>query len=257
MGIVQSALSTVWVRRPIAARKPALRSAAGGAATTDAAPRDPGAEWLRRVRTAGLQSLLVGLAPAPTGPRDMTADFLRQAERKLARLRSEARAAAASGDRKAAGRLARELAVLARQIADAAQDYAVAEAAPDHVTPALARAAARLGAASPARAAAPADAGSLAGAAEAAASDAAQAAAAADGTGTRAPDLTEAAGPSGAAELTVAPPGGVPGGSRGGDETGILGKAHALVESAETLLQAMDRLRRYRPLQPQIPGPAA
>ena len=190
-----------------------------------------------------MESLLASLAVAPTGFRDMAAHLLQEAERKLVRLRAEAQAARVAGDRRAADRIARELVVLARQIADVAQDYAVAEAAPDFVAPALAKAAARTGAAS---GAAPA---SLAGEAEAAASEAVQAAAADGDPGAERPaprgDAGEAS-PAQPADRDPAPGGPVTRGSGGAEDESVPSMAHRLLDEAETLLGAMDQLAGRR-----------
>jgi hypothetical protein len=187
-----------------------------------------------------MESLLASLAVAPTGFRDMAAHLLQEAERKLVRLRAEAQAARVAGDRRAADRIARELVVLARQIADVAQDYAVAEAAPDFVSPALAKAAARTSAAAPAN---------LAGEAEAAASEAAQAAAADGDPGAERPvprgDAGEASS-SQPADREPVPGGPVTRGSGGAEDESVPSMAHRLLEEAETLLGAMDQLAGRR-----------
>ncbi len=140
---------------------------------------DAASEALNRARRTEMESLLASMAAAPPGADRMAAQVLQTAERKLVRLKAEARAAAATGDRKAARAIARDLAVLARQIADAAQDYAVAQARPDVVSPALGKAAARMNAASaPPEARGGIDAGTLVGVAAVAAAEVAETAAA-------------------------------------------------------------------------------
>ena len=202
-------------------------------------------ESIRHAEAAAMGTLLASLASAPSGIRDMVAHILEEAERKLIRLKAEARAAAAAGDRKAARHIARELAVVARQIADAAQDYAVAEAQPDFVSPALAKAAARIAAAGPVNAAA------LVGDAAAAAAEAAQGAAA---TGEPDPDRLEppeAAGesrqPRQKADSGLEPGSVPPPGSAGAQDEGILVKAHRLFEAVVDLLRAMEALIGRRP----------
>ena len=161
-------------------------------------PADAASDLLSRARRIETEALLASMASAPPGAHQMAAHILQEAERKLVRLKAEARAAAASGDRRAARALARELAVLARQIADAAQDYAVAQARPDVVSPALAKAAARMNAASaPPEAGGAVDSGPLVGEAAVAASEVAEIAAAPEQAGTAQPDATPVNGESG------------------------------------------------------------
>ncbi|MBP1181733.1 hypothetical protein [Methylobacterium sp. PvR107] len=190
-----------------------------------------------------MESLLASLGVAPTGIHDMAAHLLQEAERKLVRLRAEAQAARVAGDRRAADRIARELVVLARQISDAAQDDAVAEAAPDFVSPALAKAAARTSAAS---GAAPAN---LAGEAEAAASEATQAAAADGDPGAEQPELRGDAGevsPSQPVDREPVPDSPVTRGSGGAEDESVPSMAHRLLDEAETLLGAMEQLAGRR-----------
>lgn len=200
-------------------------------------------ESIRHAEAAAMGTLLASLASAPSGIRDMVAHILQEAERKLIRLKAEARAAAASGDRKAARHIARELAVVARQIADAAQDYAVGEAQPDFVSPALAKAAARIAAAGPVNAEA------LVGDVAAAAAEAAQVASGEPDTDR--PEPAEADGESRQLQQKAdrgLEPGSVPPpGSAGAQDEDILVKAHRLFEAAVDLLRAMEALSSRRP----------
>lgn len=244
VGNVNGALPVLSVQRAQAlARAPVARPTAAAGSAEGADPARLGSDPLRSARRAETESLLASLAVAPTGLRDMAAHLLQKAERKLVRLRAEAQAARAAGDRRAADRIARELVVLARQIADAAQDYAVAEAAPDFVTPTLAKAAARISAEGRA---APA---TLVGEAEAAASEATQAAAADGDPGADRPDPrgdTGDASPPRPADREPVPGSPVTGGSGGAEDESVLRMAHRLLEDAETLLCAMDQLAGRR-----------
>jgi hypothetical protein len=233
-------------RSTAAARVPAARPASGGAATPAA---DTGSEPVRRARKAEMESILGSLAPPPSGMRAMAARILQEAERKLLRLEAEARTAAASGDRKAALRIARDLAVIARQIADTAQDYAVAEAQPDPVSPALVKAAARIGAEARSGAGGTVDAGSLVGEAAAAAAEAAQAAqaaSAAEEPDTARPEPAEADGETRRIRQAPdpRPASANPSPSGSGDPHGetILAKACRLFDEAMALLHAMEAL---------------
>ncbi|SDN79389.1 hypothetical protein SAMN05216360_111112 [Methylobacterium phyllostachyos] len=217
----------------------------------DDARIDPALEAVRRARRAEMETLLASMASAPPATRAMAAHTLQEAERKLVRLKAEARVAAASGDRKAARLIARDLAVIARAIADAAQDYAVAEAQPDVVSPALARAAARMNAASPARAGEAVDAEALVGEAASAAAEVTQAASEPDGPDTARPEQAEAdsgsrdvqrpADPGPAPDSAAPPASGAP------RDEDILVKAHRLFEEAVDLLHAMAALISERP----------
>jgi hypothetical protein len=239
VGIVNGVLPVPLIQR---AQAPAHASVTGATAAL-AGPASAASEPFRSARRAEMESLLASLAVAPTGIRDMATRLLQEAERKLVRLRAEAQAARAAGDRKAAERIARELVVLARQIADAAQDYAVAETAPDFVSPALAKAAARTraeGGAAPA---------TLVGEAEAAASDATQAAAAEDDPSADRPDPREAAGEAASPQPADREP--VPGspvtrGPGSAEDESVPGMAHRLLEAAEALLGAMEQLAGRR-----------
>ena len=239
MVTVKSAPRTLAAQRLAAAvRAPAWSKADPASAGNPAA--NPDSDRVRRAGWAETEIILTSAAPL-SGMRLMTAHILQEAERKLLRLKVEARTAAASGDRKAALRIARELAVIAREIVDAAQDYAAAEAQPDLVSPALNGAAARIRAEAPADGGGAIDAGALAGEAAAAAAGAAQA-----GSATGEPN---ALGPAGTESecrhirqeadqgLPVAPP--PPDGPNG--ET-LLAKAHRLFEEAMDLLHAMEQL---------------
>ncbi|MCJ2019307.1 hypothetical protein MKK84_18000 [Methylobacterium sp. E-065] len=210
----------------------------------DDARTDPTLEALRRARRAEMESLLASMAPAPPGAHAMAAHTLQEAERKLARLKAEARAAAASGDRKAARQIARDLAVLARVIAEAAQDYAVAEAQPDVVSPALAKAAARMNA--PSRAGDAIDAGSLVGKAASAAAEVTQ-----DASETGAPDTAASQKADGEIRQPVdsgtAPDSASPRGSGSPGDEDILIEAHRLFEEAVDWLHAMAALISRRP----------
>ncbi|MEL6062017.1 MULTISPECIES: hypothetical protein [unclassified Methylobacterium] len=213
---------------------------------------DAASEILRRAKRAETESLLASMASAPPGADRMAAHILQEAERKLVRLKAEARAAAASGDRRAARAIARDLAVLARQIADAAQDYAVAQARPDVVSPALAKAAARMNAAAaPPEAGGAIDAGAMVGEAAAAATEVAEVAAAPEERDTARPDFNTIDGENGQvqqpADQGFAPlPLPPSGGSGGAPEEGILVKAHRLFEDAVDLLRAMEALASRR-----------
>lgn len=211
-------------------------------------------ESIRHAEAAAMGTLLAPLASAPTGIHNMVAHILQEAERKLIRLKAEARAAAASGDRKAALHIARELAVVARQIADAAQDYAVAEAQPDFVSPALAKAAARIAAAGPVNAEA------LVGDAAAAATEAAQVAAASGEPDRDRPEPPEADGecrqPQQPADRGLEPGSVPPPEAAGAHDEGILVKAHRLFEGAVDLLRAMEELISRRPARAGRTEPA-
>ena len=238
VGIVNGVLPVPLIQRTQA---PAHASVAGATAAL-AGPASAASEPLRSARRAEMESLLASLAVAPTGIRDMAARLLQEAERKLVRLRAEAQAARAAGDRKTAERIARELVVLARQIADAAQDYAVAEATPDFVSPALAKAAARTSAEG---GAAPA---TLVGEAEAV-SDATQAAAAEGDPSADTPDPREAAGEAALSQPADREP--VPGspvtrGPGSAEDESVPSMAHRLLEAAEALLGAMEQLAGRR-----------
>lgn len=212
---------------------------------------DAASEALNRARRTEMESLLASMAAAPPGADRMAAQVLQTAERKLVRLKAEARAAAATGDRKAARAIARDLAVLARQIADAAQDYAVAQARPDVVSPALGKAAARMNAASaPPEARGGIDAGTLVGVAAVAAAEVAETAAAPEEAGTAQPASTAVDGESGPTQqpadqglATITP---APSGSGGAPEEGILVKAHRLFEDAVDLLRALEGVASRR-----------
>jgi hypothetical protein len=229
---------------PVTPRRSAASVRDPGATPAPAASRlaaDPVADPLRQARSAEMEVLLTSLAQPPSGQRAAAARILQDAERKLVRLREEARAAAASGDRRAAGRVARELVVIARQIADAAQDYAVAEAQPDVVSPALTKAAARMKADASADAGGTIDAAALAGEAAAAIAEATGVAAASETTDAAQPAPAEADGhqlqipDQGLAPGTAQPP--RAGGTHDAD---ILGKAHRLFEEAVGLLRALE-----------------
>jgi hypothetical protein len=90
----------------------------------------PPPERLGYARLSRISSVLTTLASARTRRRDRAAFALEEAERKLRRLKAEARAAGASGDRQAATRIVQELAKVIHEIADAARDYAVAGGEP-------------------------------------------------------------------------------------------------------------------------------
>ena len=240
---------------------PVARPAQGEAAT------DPASDILNRTRKAEMETLLASLASAPPGAEAQAANSLQAAERTLTRLKAEARAAATSGDRRAARSIARDLAVVARQIADAAQDYAVAQAQPDIVSPALAKAAARMNVAAPTGAGGAVDAGALIGEASAAAAEAAQAAA-----GAADPARPDSAGISGesldvhqpgdsakepAGEPGRAPNGSSPIGSSGTQDDDILVQAHRLFEEAMDLLRAMETLIGGQPARAGRAEPGA
>ncbi|MCJ2089494.1 hypothetical protein MKK88_26395 [Methylobacterium sp. E-005] len=217
---------------------------ARGARAEDRNPCDAAAGILSRARRAEMEILLASMASAPPGADRMAAQSLQAAERKLVRLKAEARAAAASGDRRAARAIARDLAVLARQIADVAQDYAVAQAQPDLVSPALAKAAARMKAAAPPDAGEAIDAGVMVGEAAAAAAEVAGVAAAPEEPGTARPDASaidsesrQIQQPADRDLAPLAPPPSGPGGAR---DEGILVKAHRLFEDALELLHALE-----------------
>ncbi|WP_267425069.1 hypothetical protein [Methylobacterium sp. GC_Met_2] len=234
---------------PVPRSATAVRDPAPGerrARAQDDVRTDPALEALRRARRAEMESLLAFMASAPPGAHAVAAHTLQEAERKLARLKAEARAAAASSDRKAARQIARDLAMLARVIADAAQDYAVAEAQPDVVSPALAKAAARMNA--PSRAGDAIDVGSLIGEAASAAAEVTQAKTESEAPDTAAPKKAEANGEirqpvdSGTAPNSASPSGA---GSPGDED--ILVKAHRLFEEAVAWLHAMAALISRRP----------
>ena len=221
----------------------------------DDARTDPALEALRRARRAEMESLLTSLASAPPGAHAMAAVTLQEAERKLVRLKAEARAAAASGDRKAARQIARDLAVLARVIADAAQDYAVAQAQPDVVSPALAKAAARMNA--PSQAGDAVAAGALVGEATSAAAEVTQAASETGAPDTAGPEKTEADGEiRQPADSGPAPESASPSGSGGPRDEDILVKAHRLFEEAVEWLHAMAALISRRPSRTGHADPA-
>ncbi|MCJ2070537.1 hypothetical protein MKK75_17335 [Methylobacterium sp. J-030] len=236
------ALAPMAQRPAVAVRDPA--PPARRARVEDRGPVDAAADILSRARRTEMEALLASMASAPPGAHQMAAHVLQEAERTLLRLKAEARAAAASGDRRTARAVARELAVLARQIADAAQDYAVAQARPDVVSPALAKAAARMNAASaPPDSGSGIDAGAVLGEVTAAAVEVAQVAAAAEDPAPVRPDSTapdagsdQTQRPADQGLAPVTPPSG------GTHEEGILVKAHRLFEDAVDLLRAMEAL---------------
>jgi|GEM_PF-3671213 len=247
------AVNRVWPIIPLQAAALRDRASAGRRARAqDDAQTDPALEALRRARRAEMETLLASMASAPPANHAMAAHTLQEAERKLVRLKAEARAAAASGDRKAARQIARDLAVIARQIADAAQDYAVAEAQPDVVSPALAKAAARMNAAStPPEVGGEIDVGAMVGEASVAAAEIEEVAAAPEETDTARPDSADVDGegrpiqqPADQGLAPIPPP---PSGSSGAPGEGILVKAHRLFEEAVDLLRAMDALASRRP----------
>lgn len=215
-------------------------------------PADAASDLLSRARRIEAEALLASMASAPPGAHQMAAHILQEAERKLVRLKAEARAAAASGDRRAARALARELAVLARQIADAAQDYAVAQARPDVLSPALAKAAARMSAASaPPAAGGGVDAGAMVGAVTAAAAEVTEIATAPEDSSRVRPDATVLDAESDQiqqpADQGFAPAAPAPSGSGSAPEEGILVKAHRLFEEAVELVRVMEALASRRP----------
>ncbi|EIZ82423.1 hypothetical protein WYO_5063 [Methylobacterium sp. GXF4] len=113
------------------------RGTAGGSAQeggADAQPDEeavlPPPERLGYAKLSQISSVLTTLASARTSQRDRAAFALQEAERKLRRLKAEALAAEASGDRKAAARIVQDLAQVAHEIADAARDYAAAGGEP-------------------------------------------------------------------------------------------------------------------------------
>lgn len=213
---------------------------------------DAASEIRNRAKRTEMETLLASMASAPPGPDRMAAHILQEAERTLVRLKAEARAAAASGDRRAARAIARDLAALARQIADAAQDYAVAQAWPDVVSPALAKAAARMNAASaPPDTGDDVDTGAMVGEAAVAATERAEISAAPEEPSTARPDsnavdagsrLTQQPANHGLAPLT--PP---PSGAGSAPEESLLVKAHRLFEDAVDLLRAMEAVASHRP----------
>ena len=212
---------------------------------------DAALEILRRARRTEMESLLASMASAPPGAHATAAHTLQEAERKLARLKAEARAAAVSGDRKAVRQIARDLAVIARVIADAAQDYAVAEAQPDLVSPALAKAAARMNA--PSQVGATIDAGALVGEAAAAAAEVSQDATESEALDTAAPQKAEIRPP---VDSGPAPDSAPSRGSGGPRDEDILVKAHRLFEEAVEWLHAMAALISRRPSQADQAEPA-
>jgi hypothetical protein len=243
------ALAPTVQRQVVAVRDPA--PPARCARAEDRGRVEAASDIASRARRTETETLLASMASAPPGVHQMAAHILQEAERKLVRLKAEARAAAASGDRRTARAIARDLAVLARQIADAAQDYAVAQARPDVVSPALAKAAARMSTAGAAPDAGGAiDVGAMVGAIAAAAAEVSQDAAAPEDPNTVRPDSHVLDAESGQAQqpanqglAPVAPP---PSGSGGAHEEGILVKAHRLFEEAGDLVRALDALASRR-----------
>jgi hypothetical protein len=233
---------------PVTTRRSAAAVRAPAASPAPAASKpaaDPVAQRVRQARSAGMEGLLASLARPPSSLRAATLRILQDAERKLLRLKEEARSA--SGGRRAALRVARELVVIARQIADAAQDYAVAQAQPDLVSPALAKAAARMKAEASADAGGTVDAAALAGEVAAAVAEATAIAAA--------PEKPDAVRPAPAEpdshqlqqtqDQGLAPGNALPPGAGGTPDEGLLGKARRLFEEAVELLRAMeDRIGR-------------
>lgn len=227
----------------------------------DGAATDAASDILSRTRTAEMETLLTSLASAPPGAHTQAAHILQAAEQKLMRLKAEARSTTATGDRRAARSIARDLAVVARQIADAAQDYAVAQAQPDIVSPALAKAAARMNVAVATGAGGAVDAGAMVAEATTAAAEAAQAAAEA---GAPASARLESAGADGesrrvreAGDPGPASDGSSPTGSGGAQDNDILVKAHRLFEEAVDLLHQMETLIGGRTAQAGRAEPGA
>ena len=246
VGAVNRVPPVALVQRSAAAsRNPASVARAQDGAATDAA-----SDILHRARTGEMEALLASLASAPSGAHVQAAQILQAAEQKLTRLKAEARAAAVSGDRRAARSIARDLAVVAREIADAAQDYAVAQAQPDIVSPALAKATARMNGATVPGAGDAVDAGALVAEAPRAAAEAAQAAANAGAPASASPEATGAEGESRQVGRAVNPErtrgGSSPTGSRGAQDDDILVEAHRLFEEAVDLLHAMETLAGER-----------
>ena len=113
-------------RPEIATRSDASAQEAGTGLEPDKAAPLAASERLGYAKLSQISSVLTILASARTSGRGRAAFALPEAHRKLRRLKAEALAAAASGDRKAAAFIARELTEVAREIADAARDYAAA-----------------------------------------------------------------------------------------------------------------------------------